>query len=166
MYKTGDIILFKPTGFISSLIAKISGSKYSHSAVVFDDILDATFILEVDWSASRLICLDSLKRDHDVFRINQNFDANKFRENIIKSGKYFNIPYDYVQLFSFWRRFLFKAPIRSNEDKYICSEIVDRAFYDIDIVLVEDYRVGEVSPEDLAQSKLTQKIEEVRYESS
>ena len=159
--KAGDIILFKPKGLLGRLIAWVTKSEYSHSAVVFGKEYGKVLLLEIDWTKSRIVTLESMTREYDVFRVDKLEGREEdFKRNIIESGKYFNVMYDYEQLFSFVRRILFRAEeIANSPDKYICSELVDRAYKDIGIDLVGEYDTGEVSPEDLADSKLTKKVE-------
>jgi len=161
----GDIILFKPNSWIGRLIAKLTKSEYSHAAVIFDVVFGEPVLLEIDWTKSRLVTLSALERDYNVYGVagmEDKSNQKSFQNNIITSNKYLNKGYDYLQLFSTARKIIFKTEsILNIDDKYLCSEIIDRAYHDIGIDLVKKLAKGNAVPEDLAQSPLTFKKSQI-----
>ncbi|MBO8161170.1 MAG: hypothetical protein H0Z24_05990 [Thermosipho sp. (in: Bacteria)] len=157
--KVGDIVFIKPKGFISTLIAKLTKSEYSHVAIIYStnnppSILDAT------WEGTKIRPLSYYDdRGYDIYRLKE--ELNNFDEFLIRNWILNNIDvkYDYIQLVSFLNRIIFHVnKIFNNPDKFVCSEMVDRLYKHLGIDLVPQYKDGNVTPEDLKNSPLLIKI--------
>ena len=156
--ETGDIVFIKPKGILSWIISKLTKCNYSHVVLIYKE-LNPQLIMDTDWSYTRLRKLDYYKeRGYSIYRIKGGLDTSQ--KTLIKLWMQKNLDkkYDYIQLFSFLNRIVFKMDkIFNNPDMFVCSEMVDRAFSDIGIDLVDRYELGDVTPDDLIKSPLIEK---------
>lgn len=157
--EVGDIVLVKPKGLLSKIIAFLTRSEYSHSCVVFRPT-EPILILDIDWTKTRIRPLSYYNdRGYDIYRFigELSFVQKEKMKNWML--EHIGVEYDYIQLISFLNRILLRInKIFNNPNKFVCSEMVDRLYNSIGIDLIPKYKTGNITPEDLRNSKLLVKI--------
>lgn len=121
--KYGDILLFRPVSWVGRLITFIDRSPFSHAAVFLEEIDGSKYFIEADWNGVKI---NTLKEwgNYSVFRTK--LKKRPKQDLIAQLGK----KYDYNKIWSIFKHYLFKRPLLSNgEDKFICTEFVNYAFY-------------------------------------
>lgn len=142
-----DIVFYRGTSLISRTITTLSKSRYSHVALVLDDL----HTLECDYKTPTAIRhFDYKDKTYDVYELvtpltdEQRQGILKFiRENLGKK-------YDWRYIFSRGLNFLFGTKIYNHPDRYDCDELIVDAFKSQGIDLVEG---TELFPEVLSKSK-------------
>jgi len=157
--QTGDIILFYPTGLISSMIAELTNSKYSHTGIYHGKLHGKHLFFDIDWTNSKFTLYENIERNFDVFRYKDELNRTQ-KDNIQASMvKRLNKSYDYDQLFTSGLKVIFGLElITNNPNKYLCSELVDLLYYDINIDLNVNVMKGNTTPENLAETIKTKYI--------
>lgn len=159
--EVGDIILVKPYSLISRIIAFFTKSDYSHTAIVYD-IDDPVLIIDTDWIYTKIRPLKYYEdKGYNVYRVKEGL--NKEDKLVIKQLMRHNLDkqYDYIQLISYLNRLVFKVnKIVNNPDKFVCSEMVDFFYNNIGIDLVSRYKNGNVTPEEISNSNILNKVSE------
>jgi hypothetical protein len=157
--QTGDIILFYPTGFISSTIAELTDSKYSHTGIYYGKLHGKHLFYDIDWTDSKFILYENVDRDFDVYRYKDELNRTQKANIQASMVKRLNKSYDYTQLFSSGFHIIFGLEaITNNPNKYLCSELIDLLYYDINIDLNVHVKKGNTIPEDLAETIKTKYI--------
>ena len=157
----GDVIFFrKENTFISSVIAKVTNSEFTHVGLIigYDEATKVATIIEsnrfVDTRIDR-IELDELR--HVVYTT-----GDKSQSQIDRILEYANrtigIKYDYLQIIGFLFTFMFKSHGRkwfsrwfNSKNKLICSELIDLVYYKAGIKRNNVIDLGNVTPQELLQ---------------
>jgi len=143
----GDIIFYRPTGFIGWAISKITKSEYSHVALA----IDSYHIIEADkFIKSQISDLSYVENIHKVYRIRDIDKATQFAvttEALTMLGS----NYDYSQVFGlFFRIILQRDKISLNRaNKYICSEIIDTSLFRAKVPRRDMKHLGDITPQEL-----------------
>lgn len=149
--QTGDILLHKGKRWTSRIIAKVTGSPYTHVAIVFD----TNRVLEIDINKElSLYQIDSTLR-YEVYRKRGGLTKQeKIKLKRRMTNRQLEMKgYDWLKLISLGFLAIFKKPFfMDTKNKVICSEIVDMLYNEIGIDLVPGAIVGHVTPEDIAKS--------------
>lgn len=151
--ETGDILLFKSNSLYSKLISWFTKSKYTHVAIALSEHL----IIEANFRVSINPVINC--KNYDVFRIKGGLsEIQKLRmyKFLIKQNKKI---YDFLQIIGYIIMALFGGYNKLNSPHYvICSELADIAYNFIDYDIRKDIKLGDVTPADIAKSKLLIKV--------
>lgn len=145
--KPGDIIFYRPTGFIGWAISKITKSEYSHVALA----IDSYNIVEADkFITSRISNLNYVEKINSVYRL-KNITDQQRQAIVVNSITMVGVGYDYKQILGLFTRLVFKrdSTTFNKANKYICSEIVDNAFILSDIPRKDNKNLGDITPQEL-----------------
>lgn len=143
----GDIIFYKPVGFIGWFISRLTKSEYSHVALAIDsyNIIEANRFIK-----SRISNLGYVEEIHKVYRIT-NISERQQYEVVSTALTMLDVSYDYSQIVGlFIRLTLHRDGFSLNTaNKYICSEIIDRALYQSGIPRTDTDHLGDITPQEL-----------------
>lgn len=154
---TGDILLRKSGGPISSLIKSFSNSKYSHAAI----FLNYETVIEAHWTGVRKIKVDEIDYEYDIFRYKSRSPFDKAED---KRMKYFlesqlGIKYDYSQLLGYLKFGFVEGNEWNTPNEMICSELVDLAYFTAwNLNLMPGVPSGDITPGQIAKSELLIKV--------
>ena len=152
----GDVIFYRPSGFIGWAISKITKSKYSHVALVVspDHIIEANRFIK-----SRIADLHYTKEIHSVYRL-KNLPADTRLKIINNALSMLDVDYDYSQLFGLFLRLVFdiKTNIFNKVNKYICSEIIDNSFVKAGVPRKDQENIGDITPQELLDKYSLHKV--------
>ncbi len=143
----GDIIFYRPTGFIGWAISKITKSEYSHVAMAVDNF----HIIEADkFIQSRISDLSYVENIHRVYRIRDIDKATQFAVTT-EALTMLGTNYDYSQVFGLFLRIIFKRDEISlnRANKYICSEIIDSSLFRAKVPRSDMKHLGDITPQEL-----------------
>ena len=158
MLLPGDIICVKGTSLISKLIKRATKSEYSHCAIVIST--EPCQIVEIDYKYH--LKINAIHYTYyDVFRCENisNTQLDTIKNYLMSS---LGAQYDFLQLFTQWLNILVKAfPIVNSPIRFLCSEVIDRAYQKAGRDLAPEAVEGNVTPADLSRSKLLFKVKEV-----
>lgn len=149
--EVGDLLFVKGNCNFSPLIRFFLKSEYTHVTIA----VDHDHICEVDLYRKMEIMKNPYK-EYDLYRLKANLTSDQqaellhFLQKKVSTSK----GYDWWRLVSICVKRYFRWNIIIHEqDRYICSEIIDKAFQHIGIDLVEDCVTGDVTPIDIMKSK-------------
>lgn len=153
-----DIILVKGNGFISNSIKRATNSIYSHAAIA----VDRYHLIETAWNYPLKIRHISYRLgEYDIYYYPGMTEAQRqrIREFLLNA---LNFPYDYIQLVSHLLNILLGWKVVNSNSRFICPEVIDRAFQAAGIDLMPDRELGILTPADLARSKLLIKLTDTK----
>jgi len=145
--KPGDIVFYRPTGFIGWAISKITKSEYSHVSLA----IDSYNIIEADkFIKSRISNLYYIETIHSVYRV-KDIDEDERHKVVQNAMTMLGVGYDYKQIFGLYLRMIFHrdSTTFNQANKYICSEIIDNAFIMADIPRKDTNNLGDITPQEL-----------------
>lgn len=158
----GDIINFKSGGWISKITRKVSNSKYSHSALIYDLKDRAAIIAEYGRDGFNLRMLPySYIRDHtDIYRKKGGLSTRKEAlQDYIYSNR--GKKYDFMGYLTLGVVYLFdldkKAFEWESSRRVICSEYVGRAYEYIGSYMWNS-RPDYLAPADIGKPEEIEKI--------
>jgi uncharacterized protein YycO len=156
--KTGDVLLFKGTSWISKTIGHITRSPYSHAACYVGD----GYIIESDWRGVEFSKL-TLKYNHtsyDIYR-HRSADSQALNEAVTWMGKQVGKGYDYKGLVGILLAMVGKKKINYTDvqERFWCSELVLDGYHHAGIYTGFDINTYTVSPGDIAESLAFQRID-------
>jgi len=152
----GDVIFFRgtvrgSTSPISWLIQTLTKSEFTHVGLYVGD----GKIIEADrFIKTRIRKFRPDREHHTIYRLPKLTDIQK--EAIQWYAKrYEGMGYDYLQIIGFIFRLLFKwnAPLFNQANKLVCSELIDRVFYQVGVPRKTENcpPVGNVTPAELLE---------------
>ena len=161
--QTGDLLFCSGSYLFSGLIQRFTRSVWSHVGVIYrDDTLQRMFVLESEAGIGvRLVPLSKYLRDYHgrrrpyrgqiaVGRLQSGVDDGRLRQVISFGMDELTRPYDNSEILRIAVRIALRVTRRTNDRKYICSELVHEAFRRAGVTLqVGD---GYISPDDLWRS--------------
>lgn len=161
--QTGDLVFCSGSYLFSGLIQRFTRSVWSHVGVIYrDDTLQRIFVLESEAGIGvRLVPLSKYLRDYHgrrrpyrgqmaVGRLQPGVDDTRLRQVISFGMDELTRPYDNSEILRIAVRIALRVTRRTNDRKYICSELVHEAFRRAGVKLqVGD---GYISPDDLWRS--------------
>lgn len=147
----GDLLLIKGDCYPSKLIRFFLKSSYTHVTIALDEY----HVCEVD-IFKKMKIMKNPYDEYDLYRVNPQLTDNQKEELIqfLYKKCLTSKGYDWWRVISLCLQKYFRFNIIIHaQDRYICSEIIDKAYQHLGIDLV-DWRVtGDVTPLDLLQSK-------------
>lgn len=149
--QTGDILLHKGNRWTSRAIRWVTGSPYTHVAIVFDE----KRVFEIDINKCLSIYELDTSLSYEVYRYNEGLSDEMKRtlkaKMVERKSKIKG--YDWLKAVSLGFTKIFKKPFFLDANNYvICSEITDMIYGDIGIDLVPNAIIGHVTPGDIASS--------------
>jgi len=161
--ETGDILLKKGNNPLSWVISEVTDSPYTHAGIVYSDpIAVESFMYGVE-----PVSIQNLK-PADVYRLKGSIGTGLIKAQKMeiidecKKAIERDIGYDYLQLITYAYYAVFGGVNKfNNPRKYICTEFVDRVYKRLNIDLVGDRPLGDITPKDLGESKLLTKFGEI-----
>ena len=148
MLQQFDLLFYKGDGFVSKIVRRLSGSKYSHVSVYIGN----GRVAEIDWKYKLSIkqC-EYNEKNVDVYRYKK--DICFCQRHLMLKFLYdsINSKYDFLEVIDLLIYKFTGIKIRNDEDKYICSSWVNCLFEAGDITLCEDELLF---PEDLISNRI------------
>lgn len=148
--EVGDLLFVKGNCNFSPFIRFFLKSEYTHVTIAVDE----EHICEVDLYRKMEIMKNPYK-EYDLYRLKMNLTSVQQKELLLFLQRKVSTSkgYDWWRLISLCVKRYFRWNIIIHEqDRYICSEIIDKAFQHIGIDLVEDLVTGDVTPIDIMHS--------------
>ncbi|MGV3085466.1 hypothetical protein [Enterococcus dispar] len=145
--KPGDVIFYRPTGFIGNVICKLTRSEYSHVSLA----ISPTKIIEANrFIKTRIADLHYTESVHSVYRLNN--ISPEDRVKIVNAAVLMEgAGYDYLHIIGLLLRVLFdiRTTVFNKVNRYICSEVIDRAFIEAGIPRKDQKDIGDLTPQEL-----------------
>jgi cell wall-associated NlpC family hydrolase len=139
--RSGDLVFCSGSYLFSGLIQRFTRSVWSHVGVVYrDENLQRVFILESETGVGvRLVPISKYLRDYHgrrrpyrgqivVARVNPEPGDDKVRQAVSHGMDLLTKPYDNVEILRIAVRIAFRVSRRTQDRKFICSELVDECF--------------------------------------
>lgn len=160
MFETGDVILCRSNGILSGAVSWITRSPYSHVAIIYE----GSVAIHSTIGGVRSVSVWNLN-PFDVYRLKSEmteWEKDKVKITLDNSLRY-DIAYDYYQFFAYSYYSIFGGENKFNSpNKYICSELIDVVFKRLGYHLTKYDMIGDVTPKEIAKSKLLIKKEEYK----
>jgi hypothetical protein len=148
--ESGDLLFIRGDCYASPFIRFFLKSNYTHVTIV----LDEEYICEVDLFTKMKI-MKNPYTEYDLYRIKGNMSVLQKRQLVqyLKKKSEQSKGYDWWRIVSLClQKYLRFNIIIHSPDRYICSEIIDKAYQHIGIDLVDHRVTGDVTPLDLMNS--------------
>lgn len=152
----GDIIFFKKTNSLASrIIANFTTSEYTHVGLIvaYDDMTGVATIIESNRFIKTKISRIQLTELHTVFSTGSK--SEEVQNNIIKySHSKIGTEYDYLQVFGLFLSLAFKGERKAlfnSTNRFICSELIDLAYYKAGVKRKHNMNIGNVTPQELIE---------------
>lgn len=149
--ETGDLLFIRGDCYASSFIRFFLKSNYTHVTIAIDE----DHICEVDLFRKMEIMKNPYS-EYSLYRFRGNLTHQQKQalvEYLMKKC-HTSRGYDWWRLISMGLQKYFRLNIIIHApDRYICSEIIDKAYQHLGIDLVDDHVTGDVTPLDLMESK-------------
>lgn len=153
----GDIILRKGQG-VSRIVGWFTNSPYTHVGIVYDEpIIIHSYIKGVR---------PTIKKDlepYDVYRLKGGLDdvEKEVIQHMLENFMRKDIKYDYWQLVFYVYYALFGGDNKfNNPKKFICSELIDRAYKSLSYHITKNDKLGDITPAEIARSSRVIKVKE------
>jgi uncharacterized protein YycO len=158
--REGDIILSHGNSFISWAIRVFTQSYWNHATMYIGNEL----IIEANEKCVEILPLKKYE-NKDIYVYTNKSLTNKERKTIVNGVlKYNGTVYDYKQLFQFIWYFLTlqrnngKRKMMGNRNRFVCSELVAKPYYDIGKPIIKGLRYWEITPADIDLSPYFERI--------
>jgi cell wall-associated NlpC family hydrolase len=158
--RSGDLVFCSGSYFFSGLIQRFTRSVWSHVGIVYrDEQLERLFILESETGIGvRLVPISKYLRDYHgrrrpyrgqivIGRVNPEPDAAKARQAVSFGMDLLTKPYDNFEILRIAARIAFRVGRRTQDRKFICSELVDECYRATGIKFQR--RDNYISPDDI-----------------
>jgi uncharacterized protein YycO len=153
MIVIGNVIFFKKdNSFISKIIANISKSDYTHVALIigYDELTGVATIIESNRFVTTRITTTVINEDHVVYSTAM---TEEMRKRVVEYAfKQLGTKYDYLQILGLFISLIFKGDrfaFFNSSNKFICSELIDLAFYKAGVKRKNDFNIGNITPQEL-----------------
>ncbi|UJJ74905.1 hypothetical protein [Bacillus phage BM-P1] len=143
----GDIVFYRPLTLLGRIVSKVTKSEYSHVALVVgtNTVIEADKFIKTGFSV-----LNYDKKVHSIYRLDNISPEDRLKiVNAVLTMQ--DTSYDYSQIFGLFLRLVFRinTDIFNKANKFICSEIIDRAFISAGIPRKDQKNRGDVTPQEL-----------------
>ncbi|AUM58871.1 hypothetical protein BCP01_070 [Bacillus phage BCP01] len=145
--QSGDVIFYKPTGFIGRVISRVTKSPYSHVALA----LNSDTMIEADrFVNTRITAIAYDSEITHVYRL-ENVTQEERDRIVTNALKLEGSKYDYAQIAELFIRLVLgiKRTLFNNKKKLTCSEVVDKSFYESGINRKDVDNLYDITPEEL-----------------
>ena len=139
--RSGDLVFCSGSYLFSGLIQRFTKSVWSHVGIVYrDEKLKRVFILESETGVGvRIVPVSKYLRDYHgrrrpyrgqivVARVHPEPSDDKVCEALSFGMDLLTKPYDNVEIFRIAARIAFRIGRRTQDRKFICSELVDECY--------------------------------------
>jgi cell wall-associated NlpC family hydrolase len=139
--RSGDLVFCSGSYLLSGLIQRFTRSVWSHVGIVYrDENLQRVFLLESETGVGvRLVPISKYLRDYHgrrrpyrgqivVARVHPEPGEDKVRQAVSYGMDLLTKPYDNVEILRIAVRIAFRISRRTQDRKFICSELVDECF--------------------------------------
>ncbi|MBO9130809.1 hypothetical protein [Bacillus sp. 165] len=148
--EAGDLLFIKGDCYASPLIRFFLKSDYTHVTIATDE----EHICEVDLFTKMKIMKNPYS-EYDVYRLEPTLNEVQKKNVLVFLRKKCSTSkgYDWWRIISLFLQKYFRLNLIIHaQDRYICSEIIDKAYQHIGIDLVDHKVTGDVTPLDLMNS--------------
>jgi cell wall-associated NlpC family hydrolase len=158
--RSGDLVFCSGSYLFSGLIQRVTGSVWSHVGIVYrDDNLQRLFVLESETGVGvRLVPISKYLRDYHgrrrpyrgqivVGRVEPAPTEVQARQAISFGMDLLTKPYDNFEILRIAARIAFRVGRRTQDRKFICSELVDECYRAADVRFTR--RDNYISPHDI-----------------
>ncbi|MBM7620012.1 hypothetical protein JOC95_001864 [Bacillus tianshenii] len=148
--EAGDLIFVKGNCYASPFIRFFLKSNYTHVTIA----LDEKHICEVDLF-TKMEVLQNPYTEFDLYRLKGDLSSQQKEEMVsfLRKRCLSSRGYDWWRIVSLLLQKYFRQNIIIHSpERYICSEIIDKAYQHLGIDLVEHRVTGDVTPLDLISS--------------
>jgi uncharacterized protein YycO len=144
-----DIIAFKSYSLLSRMIRWVTGKDITHIAILVDtDLLMETSLFGVRLRKLRETEYEYLQLRYEALTEEQRIDIVDFVLGSVGVG------YDFKLLFGIGLNILFGWDLSwDNRDKYICIELILKAYASVGVELLKDINTNHIVPEDILLSE-------------
>lgn len=143
-----DIIAFSGNKIISRLIRWVTKSDINHVAIMVGD----NVLMETAWNGVRLRRLKESEKNYKILRYEgltygQKKGISCFVLNSVKTK------YDYKLFFGIGLNLLFGLDTKwNNKNRYICAQLILKAYKSVGINLVPGYSEHNIIPDDIIKA--------------
>jgi len=158
--RSGDLAFCSGSYFFSGLIQRFTRSVWSHVGIVYrDDHLRRLFILESETGIGvRLVPISKYLRDYHgrrrpyrgqivIGRVNPEPSDAQAMQAVNFGMDMLTKPYDNFEILRIAMRIVFRVGRRTQDRKFICSELVDECFRAVGVRFAR--RDNYISPDDI-----------------
>ncbi|UGO46269.1 enoyl-CoA hydratase/carnithine racemase-like [Bacillus phage vB_BanS_Chewbecca] len=153
-FMIGNLVFFKKTNsFISSLIAKVTNSEFTHVGLIVghDEKTGIVTIIESNRFIKTRVARLELNERHVIYTTGN--QPQEVTDRIVKYAyKNLGTSYDYLKLFGLFFSLAFKRKRNiyfNSANKFICSELVDMAYYTAGVRRKTNDNLGNITPQEL-----------------
>ena len=154
--EVGDLLFIKGDCYASPIIRFFLKSEYTHVTIA----MDHSTICEVDLFTKMKVMKNPYK-EFDLYRLKRKLTEKEQKEltEFLLEKCMTSKGYDWWRLLSLCFKKYFRWNLVIHEqDRYICSEIIDKAYQHIGVDLVEERVTGDVTPIELMESHQIQLV--------
>ena len=139
--RSGDLVFCSGSYLFSGAIQKFTGSVWSHVGIVYrDEVLDRIFMLESETGVGvRIVPLSKYLRDYHgrrrpyrgqivIGRVEPGLVQEQVNRGVSYGMDLLTKPYDNWEIIRIALRIAFRVGRRTQDRKFICSELVDECF--------------------------------------
>ncbi len=141
--------MFKPETLIGNMICKITKAPYSHVTLAVNDklVLNSNRFIK-----SEIVELDYNEEIHHIYRPVGITDKQK-EDLMIEAYKYIGVKYDYIQIIALFFRVVFdwNTSFLNNLNRFICSEVIDKVYFNIGIARNDNKYLFHITPYELLE---------------
>lgn len=153
MFPPFSFIFYKKSGLISNLIKWFTKGKYSHVALVIDEL----HTLELSWKSPTAIKhFEYPKNSYDVYILSYPLSQEQKVKIMEFIKQNINTKYDWIYVLSRGLNLLFGTKIINSSDRFNCDELIVEAFRYVGIELITND--NKLTPDELANSKYLNKM--------
>ncbi|MGM0837307.1 MAG: hypothetical protein ACQEV7_14220 [Bacillota bacterium] len=148
--EAGDLLFVKGDCYASPFIRFFLKSNFTHVTIAFDE----KHICEVDLF-KKMEIIRNPYNEFDLYRFKSGLSKQQKEElvSFLEKRSYSSIGYDWWRIVSLLLQKYFRLNIIIHSpERYVCSEIIDKAYQHLGIDLVENRVTGDVTPLDLISS--------------
>ncbi|MGV4321324.1 YiiX/YebB-like N1pC/P60 family cysteine hydrolase [Bacillus mojavensis] len=152
----GDVLFFKKkNSIISNLISKLTKSDFTHVALIiaYDVNSNTATIIEANRLIRTRISRVAINKDNVIYSSGYKSDE-KIGKILRFAYKKVGTNYDYLQIFGLLVSLIYKgkrSPLFNSTNKFICSELIDLAYFRAGIERKDLLNLGNITPQELIE---------------
>jgi hypothetical protein len=160
----GSVVFFKKdNSFISRVVAKLTHSEFTHVALIvgYDEATKVATVIESDKFVNTRITTVKIDDSHVVYSTDNM--TKEVSDKVVKySYRQLGVKYDYFQILGLFISLTIKGDryaLFNSTNKYICSELIDRAYLNAGIPRLNNLNIGNITPQELIEVYRLKRIE-------
>ncbi|QPK89720.1 hypothetical protein IEN91_04525 [Bacillus velezensis] len=152
----GDVLFFKKkNSIISRLISRLTKSDFTHVALIiaYDETLNIATVIEANRLIKTRISKVAVNKENVVYSSGHISDE-KLGKILRFAYKKVGTNYDYLQILGLFISLIFKgkrSPLFNSTNKFICSELIDLAYFRSGIRRRDLLNLGNITPQELIE---------------